>query len=192
MHRMGAGKTGETRKDMEKLEKGYLRFLCGGGAHPHSRKEGLVFQVLFAATMALVMVLSVNLLLLSHGVMESVSMLVSTPLWFAFAFALRELYANKVSFFVKERLLDGRLRGFALQASFVFVNVCLMAPVMCAAGVESGILLGGLPQGDFPVMYLHMLPRAAALSFVVVLFLVKPFVTALFGHAVTRLECTPK
>jgi len=155
---------------------------------PRSRKEGLVFQSLFALTMALVMVLSVNLLLLSHGVRESLSMLVSAPLWFAFAFVLRELYANKVSFYVKEHVLDGRVRGFALQVLFVAVNVCLMAPVMCAAGTEAGIVLGGLDESAFPAMYLHMLPRASALAFALVLFLVKPFVAALFTHAVLHVR----
>ena len=166
----------------------YIRYVCGGGTMPRSKKEGLVFQALFAATMALVMVLSVNLLLLSHGVRESVSMLVSSPAWFAFAFVLRELYANKVSFFVKKRLLEGRVRGFALQAVFVAVNVCLMAPVMCAAGTEAGIVLGGLDQAAFPVLYFHMLPRASALAFALVLFFVKPFVACLFTHAVKRVR----
>ena len=160
-----------------------IDYISGKGDRPRSKREALVFQTLFAATMAFVMVLSVNLLLLYHDVKTSVSMLVGWPLWFAFAFALRELYANKASFFIKKRVLDGRLEGLPLQAAFVAVNVLLMAPVLCAAGTECGVLLGGLDQGTFPSMYFHMLPRAAALAFVIVLFLAKPLVTAVFTHA---------
>lgn len=169
---------------MGRFAKSYIRYVCGGGVTPCSRKEGLAFQVLFAMTMAFVMVLSVNLLLLSHGVRESISMLVSAPLWFAFAFLLRELYANKASFFLKARLQAAHVHGFVLHVAFIATNVCLMAPVMCAAGVELGIVLGGFSQDSFLGMYLHMLPRASALSFVLVLLLVKPFVSALFTHAV--------
>jgi len=168
--------------------KSYIGYVSGKGDIPRSRKEALVFQTLFAATMAFVMVLSVNLLLLYHDVPTSVSMLVSWPLWFAFAFALRELYANKASFFVKKRLLDKYLEGLPMQAAFVTVNVLLMAPVLCAVGTECGVVLGGLGQGMFLGMYAHMLPRAAALAFAIVLFFVKPLVSALFTHAAPRLR----
>lgn len=173
---------------MANFFKVYFEYVSGKGDMPQSRKEALVFQTLFAATMAFVMVLSVNLLLLHHNVPTSVSMLVGWPLWFAFAFALRELYANKASFFVKKSLLDKHLDGLPLQAAFVATNVLLMAPVLCAVGTECGVMLGGLDQGMFLGMYAHMLPRAAVLAFSIVLFLVKPIITAIFTRAAPRLR----
>jgi len=164
----------------------YVHRLRGGGAVPKSRKEALAFQALFALTMACVMVLSVNLLLLAHDVPTTAAMLPSVPFWFAFAFGLRELYANKLSFFVKGRFIDKHFQGFLGQVAFVFTNVVLMAPVLCAVGVGFGIWLAGLPVAEFPAMYLHMLPRAAALAFCLVLFVVKPLVSLVFGKAVAR------
>lgn len=119
---------------MINFAKGYVRYLGDGGMKPATRTQGLLFQALFAAAMAFSMVLSVNLLLLSHDIPTSVSMLAGWPVWFAFAFLLRELYANRVACYVHRRWLE-RLNGPLQQVLFVAVNVILMAPVLCAAGV---------------------------------------------------------
>lgn len=172
---------------MINFAKGYVRYLGDGGMKPATRTEGLLYQALFAAAMAFSMVLSVNLLLLSHDTPTSVSMLAGWPVWFAFAFLLRELYANRVACYVRRRWLE-RLNGPLQQVLFVAVNVVLMAPVLCAAGVESGLLLGGVPHSAFLATYVHMLPRASVLAFALVIFAVKPFASAMFSHAVSHLS----
>lgn len=159
----------------------YLDCLRGDFNAPASKKEGLLFQTLFALTMAAVMVPCVNMILVGNPVSQSLKLLVTVPFWFCIAFFIRSAFANKLAFWLQAHFVTPRFQGIPSVALFVLINVCIMAPIMCACGTAFGIYMSGAGWGAFLVQYLHMLPRAAVLAYAIVFFVVKPTVSLVFS-----------
>lgn len=159
----------------------YFKLLSGQFAGPSSKREGLIFQGLFAFVTAVAMILSINVIVVGSPIAHALKLLATLPIWFAIAFAIRSLFANKLSFWLQAHLVTPYFAGAASQALFVFINVCIMAPIMCVFGTAFGIVMSGSLWAAFPTDYLVMLPKAAAIAYALVFLLVKPLVSYLFS-----------
>lgn len=159
----------------------YLGLLRGEFAGPSNRKEGLIFQGMFALVTAIAMILSINVIIVGSPLMRAVKMLATLPMWFALAFAIRSLFANRLSFWLQAHLVTPYFGGAASQALFVFINVCIMAPIMCLFGTAFGVVMSGSGWEAFPVEYCVMLPKAAAIAYALVFVVVKPLVSYMFS-----------
>lgn len=154
----------------------YLDCLRGEFAPPSGEGEQTLFQTLFVIGMATAMILFMNLAV-HPSEADAASMLASFPLWFCIAFTIRSLFANRLSFWLFGKLSGGRLEGVGASALLVMVNVAIMAPLMCAIGVE----LSGLSPDLFLPAYGSMLPIAAAAAYSFCFLVVRPLVMLVFS-----------
>ncbi|MBC2889161.1 hypothetical protein [Gordonibacter massiliensis (ex Traore et al. 2017)] len=157
----------------------YVDCLRGDFDAPSSEGEGTLFQTLFVVGMATAMILFVNVVVHPAPSFDPLALLASFPLWFCIAFTVRSLFANRLSFWLLDKICGGRREGVGVSAVLVLVNVCIMAPVMCAIGVT----LSGVPLGAFAGAYVGTLPLAAAAAYALCFLVVRPLVMLVFSNA---------
>ena len=157
----------------------YADCLRGDFDPPASEGEGTLFQTLFVMGMATAMILFVNVAVHPATSFDPLALLASFPLWFCIAFTVRSLFANKLSFWLLDRLCGGRREGMGVSAVLVLVNVCIMAPVMCAVGVA----MSGMPLGASVGAYATTLPLASAAAYAFCFLVVRPLVMLVFSNA---------
>ncbi|GAA6488733.1 MULTISPECIES: hypothetical protein [Gordonibacter] len=155
----------------------YADCLRGDFDPPASEGESTLFQTLFVIGMAVTMILFVNVVVHPAATLDPLALAASFPLWFCIAFTVRSLFANRLSFWLFDKLNPGHLEGVGASALLVLVNVCIMAPIMCAIGVT----LSGAHAAAFLGAYATMLPLAAAAAYAFCFLVVRPLVMLVFS-----------
>lgn len=156
----------------------YRDCLRGAVPVPRGTNGALLFQVLMVGGMVTFMVTingirntGLGFLVHSHWLF---------PLVFCIAFLVRTFAGSKLVGFLEPRLIGNRLDGTAKAVAMTVLNVCCMAPIMCAIVT---LLLNG--ADGFAVRYLTTLPITAPLAALVNYFVVGPVAKLLFNNRIS-------
>lgn len=187
------GKIRESRyrayaKDGDRRFVTYMDCLRGNMATPGNAKEGKLFLSMFALFTALAMIPVINVVALGNPLVDAARAIGTLPVWFCIAFTLRSLFANDLSFWAIDKFVNPHFSGVANSALSVLVNVVIMAPVMCAFGTAFGVILTGGDWSTFGWNYLAMLPKAAAIAWLLVFFIARPLTGMIFSDVLKPLQ----
>ena len=156
----------------------YLDCLKGAVPAPGKTNGATLFQVLMVGGMVTFMV-TVN------GFRNTgFDFLVNThwlyPLMFCLAFLVRTFIGAPVVDKFAPKLVLEHLEGTKRSVGMTILNVCCMAPLMCA--IATLLIVG---TDDFLVRYLTTLPIVAPLAMLVNFFIVGPIVKLLFFNVIS-------
>ena len=145
---------------------------------PKNVNGATIFQVLMVGGMVTFMV-TVN------GVRNTgLDFLVNShwlyPLMFCLAFLVRTFYGAPVVNKLAPKLVFSRFEGVARGVAMTVLNVCVMAPVMCAIAT---LLIAGID--DYLMRYLTTLPIVAPMAMLVNYFIVGPIVKLVFANHIS-------
>ena len=156
----------------------YLDCLKGAVPAPGKTNGATLFQVLMVGGMVTFMV-TVNgfrntgfdFLVNSHWLY---------PLMFCLAFLVRTFIATPIVDKLAPKLVLDRLEGTKRSVGMTVLNVCCMAPLMCA--IATLLIVG---TDDYLMRYLTTLPIVAPLAMLINFFIVGPIVKLLFFNVIT-------
>lgn len=156
----------------------YLDCLRGIAPGPQGPNGAATFQVLMVGGMVTFMV-TINGL--RHTGLDFISMSHWLyPLMFCLAFLVRTFIGGKISGALAPRLVLNRFEGTKRAIGMTVLNVCCMAPIMCAIAT---LLLNG--TDNFLFAYLTTLPIVMPIAMLVNYFIVGPLVKLLFNNFIT-------
>lgn len=153
----------------------YLDCIRGTIPLPRNVNGSTIFQILMVGGMVTFMVTFNGLRNTGLGFVASSHWLY--PLMFALAFLVRTFIGGPLANAISRRLVLPRFTGIARSVGMTAVNVCCMAPIMCALAT---LLLCG--PSDFVARYATALPLMAVLAGFVNFFLVGPVAKLAFNR----------
>ncbi len=156
----------------------YVDCLRGTVPLPKHVNGATLFQVLMVGGMVTFMV-TVN------GVRNTgLDFLVNShwlyPLMFCLAFLVRTFYGAPLVNKLAPKLVFSRFEGAARAIAMTVLNVCCMAPVMCA--IATLLIVG---PDDFLMRYITTLPVVAPMAMLVNYFIVGPIVKLVFANRIS-------
>ena len=156
----------------------YLDCLRGAAPVPTHVNGATIFQVLMVGGMVTFMVTinglrntGLDFLVNSHWLY---------PLMFCLAFLVRTFYGAPLVNKLAPELVFKRFEGPARGVAMTVLNVCCMAPIMCA--IATLLIVG---TDDFLVRYLTTLPIVAPMAMLVNFFIVGPIAKLLFLNKIS-------
>lgn len=156
----------------------YLDCLKGITPGPQGANGAATFQVLMVGGMVTFMV-TVNGL--RHTGLEFIAMSHWLyPLMFCIAFLVRTFIGGKIAGALAPKLVLNRFEGTKRAVGMTVLNVCCMAPIMCAIGT---LLLNGTENYLFA--YITTLPIVMPIAMLVNYFIVGPIVKLLFNNKIS-------
>lgn len=156
----------------------YMDCLRGTVPLPKHVNGATLFQVLMVGGMVTFMV-TVNGLR-NTGLDFLVNSHWLYPLMFCLAFLVRTFYGAPLVNKLAPKLVFSRFEGAARAIAMTVLNVCCMAPVMCA--IATLLIVG---PDDFLVRYVTTLPIVAPMAMVVNYFIVGPIVKLVFANRIS-------
>ena len=102
------------------------------------------------------------------------------PLMFCLAFLVRTFYGAPLVNKLAPKLVFNRFEGTARTIAMTVLNVCCMAPVMCA--IATLLIVG---PSNFFMSYITTLPIVAPMAMVVNYFIVGPIVKLVFANRIS-------
>lgn len=102
------------------------------------------------------------------------------PLMFCLAFLVRTFYGAPVANKLAPKLVFNRFEGTARSIAMTVLNVCIMAPVMCA--IATLLIVG---TDDYFMRYLTTLPVVAPMALIVNYLIVGPIVKLIFANRIS-------
>jgi len=102
------------------------------------------------------------------------------PLMFCLAFLVRTFYGAPLVNKLAPKLVFSRFEGAARAIAMTVLNVCCMAPVMCA--IATLLIVG---PDDFLMRYITTLPVVAPMAMLVNYFIVGPIVKLVFANRIS-------
>ena len=167
-----------TKRNNETLNRyTYMDCLRGTVPLPNNVNGATLFQVLMVGGMVTFMV-TVNGLR-NTGFDFLVNSHWLYPLMFCLAFLVRTFYGAPLVNKLAPKLVFSRFEGAARAIAMTVLNVCCMAPVMCA--IATLLIVG---PDDFLVRYVTTLPIVAPMAMVVNYFIVGPIVKLVFVNRI--------
>lgn len=168
-----------TKRNNETLNRyTYMDCLRGTVPLPKYVNGATLFQVLMVGGMVTFMV-TVNGL---HN--TGLDFLVNShwlyPLMFCLAFLVRTFYGAPLVNKLAPKLVFNHFEGAARAIAMTVLNVCCMAPVMCA--IATLLIVG---PDDFLMRYITTLPIVAPMAMVVNYFIVGPIVKLVFANRIS-------
>lgn len=155
----------------------YLDCLRGSIPLPKHINGATLFQVLMVGGMVTFMVTvnglrntGLDFLVYSHWLY---------PLMFCLAFLVRTFYGAPLVDKLAPKLVFNRFEGTARAIAMTVLNVCCMAPVMCA--IATLLIVG---TDNFLMQYATTLPVVAPMAMVVNYFIVGPIVKLVFVNRI--------
>jgi len=168
-----------TKRNNETLNRyTYMDCLRGTVPLPKYVNGATLFQVLMVGGMVTFMV-TVNGLR-NTGLDFLVNSHWLYPLMFCLAFLVRTFYGAPLVNKLAPKLVFSRFEGAARAIAMTVLNVCCMAPVMCA--IATLLIVG---PDDFLVRYITTLPIVAPMAMVVNYFIVGPIVKLVFANRIS-------
>ena len=155
----------------------YMDCLRGTVPLPKHVNGATLFQVLMVGGMVTFMV-TVNGLR-NTGLDFLVNSHWLYPLMFCLAFLVRTFYGAPLVDKLAPRLVFSRFEGAACAIAMTGLNVCCMAPVMCA--IATLLIVG---PSNFFMSYITTLPIVAPMAMVVNYFIVGPIVKLVFVNRI--------
>lgn len=156
----------------------YIDCLKGITPGPRGANGAATFQVLMVGGMVTFMVtinglrhLGLAFFALSHWLY---------PLMFCLAFLVRTFIGSKIAGALAPKLVLGRFTGTKRAIGMTVLNVCCMAPIMCAIGT---LLIVG--ADNFAYNYLTTLPIVMPMAMLVNYLIVGPIVKLLFNNKIS-------
>ena len=102
------------------------------------------------------------------------------PLMFCLAFLVRTFYGAPLVNKLAPKLVFSRFEGAARAIAMTVLNVCCMAPVMCA--IATLLIVG---PDDFLMRYITTLPVVAPMAMLVNYFIIGPIVKLVFANRIS-------
>ncbi len=102
------------------------------------------------------------------------------PLMFCLAFLVRTFIGSPLVNKLAPKLVFGRFEGVARSIAMTVLNVCCMAPIMCA--IATLLIVGA---DDFALRYLTTLPIVMPMAMLVNFFIVGPIVKLVFANRIS-------
>jgi len=168
-----------TKRNNETLNRyTYMDCLRGTVPLPKYVNGATLFQVLMVGGMVTFMV-TVNGLR-NTGLDFLVNSHWLYPLMFCLAFLVRTFYGAPLVNKLAPKLVFNHFEGAARAIAMTVLNVCCMAPVMCA--IATLLIVG---PDDFLVRYITTLPIVAPMAMVVNYFIVGPIVKLVFANRIS-------
>jgi len=168
-----------TKRNNETLNRyTYMDCLRGTVPLPKYVNGATLFQVLMVGGMVTFMV-TVNGLR-NTGLDFLVNSHWLYPLMFCLAFLVRTFYGAPLVNKLAPKLVFSRFEGAARAIAMTVLNVCCMAPVMCA--IATLLIVG---PDDFLMRYITTLPIVAPMAMVVNYFIVGPIVKLVFANRIS-------
>ena len=155
----------------------YMDCLHGTVPLPKHVNGATLFQVLMVGGMVTFMV-TVNGLR-NTGLDFLVNSHWLYPLMFCLAFLVRTFYGAPLVDKLAPKLVFSRFEGAACAIAMTVLNVCCMAPVMCA--IATLLIVG---PSNFFMSYITTLPIVAPMAMVVNYFIVGPIVKLVFVNRI--------
>ena len=168
-----------TKRNNETLNRyTYMDCLRGTVPLPKYVNGATLFQVLMVGGMVTFMV-TVN------GVRNTgLDFLVNShwlyPLMFCLAFLVRTFYGAPLVNKLAPKLVFKRFEGTARAIAMTALNVCCMAPVMCA--IATLLIVG---PDNFLMRYITTLPIVAPMAMLVNYFIIGPIVKLVFANRIS-------
>ena len=156
----------------------YMDCLRGSVPLPKHVNGATLFQVLMVGGMVTFMV-TVNGLR-NTGLDFLVNSHWLYPLMFCLAFLVRTFYGAPLVDKLAPKLVLNRFEGTARAIAMTVLNVCCMAPVMCA--IATLLIVG---PSNFFMSYITTLPIVAPMAMVVNYFIVGPIVKLVFANRIS-------
>ena len=156
----------------------YMDCLRGTVPLPKHVNGATLFQVLMVGGMVTFMV-TVNGLR-NTGLDFLVNSHWLYPLMFCLAFLVRTFYGAPLVDKLAPKLVFNRFEGTARAIAMTVLNVCCMAPVMCA--IATLLIVG---PSNFFMSYITTLPIVAPMAMVVNYFIVGPIVKLVFANRIS-------
>ena len=156
----------------------YMDCLRGTVPLPKSVNGATIFQVLMVGGMVTFMV-TVNGLR-NTGFDFLVNSHWLYPLMFCLAFLVRTFIGAPLVNKLAPKLVFNHFEGVARGIAMTVLNVCCMAPIMCA--IATLLIVG---PGNFPACYLTTLPIVAPMALVVNFFVVGPIAKLVFANRIS-------
>ena len=156
----------------------YMDCLRGTVPLPKHVNGATLFQVLMVGGMVTFMV-TVNGLR-NTGLDFLVNSHWLYPLMFCLAFLVRTFYGAPLVDKLASKLVFRRFEGAACAIAMTVLNVCCMAPVMCA--IATLLIVG---PSNFFMSYITTLPIVAPMAMVVNYFIVGPIVKLVFANRIS-------
>ena len=156
----------------------YLDCLRGTVPAPGKTNGATLFQVLMVGGMVTFMVTANGFRNTGFDFLANSHWLY--PLMFCLAFLVRTFVATPVVDKLAPKLVLNRFKGTKRSVGMTILNVCCMAPLMCA--IATLLIVGA---NDFPARYLTTLPFVAPLAMLVNFFIVGPIVKLLFFNVIS-------
>ena len=156
----------------------YMDCLRGSVPLPKHVNGATLFQVLMVGGMVTFMV-TVNGLR-NTGLDFLVNSHWLYPLMFCLAFLVRTFYGAPLVDKLAPKLVFNRFEGTARAIAMTVLNVCCMAPVMCA--IATLLIVG---PSNFFMSYITTLPIVAPMAMVVNYFIVGPIVKLVFANRIS-------
>ena len=168
-----------TKRNNETLNRyTYMDCLRGTVPLPKYVNGATLFQVLMVGGMVTFMV-TVNGLR-NTGLDFLVNSHWLYPLMFCLAFLVRTFYGAPLVNKLAPKLVFSRFEGAARAIAMTVLNVCCMAPVMCA--IATLLIVG---PDDFLMRYITTLPVVAPMAMLVNYFIVGPIVKLVFANRIS-------
>jgi len=168
-----------TKRNNETLNRyTYMDCLRGTVPLPKYVNGATLFQVLMVGGMVTFMV-TVNGLR-NTGLDFLVNSHWLYPLMFCLAFLVRTFYGAPLVNKLAPKLVFNRFEGAARAIAMTVLNVCCMAPVMCA--IATLLIVG---PDDFLMRYITTLPVVAPMAMLVNYFIVGPIVKLVFANRIS-------
>ena len=168
-----------TKRNNETLNRyTYMDCLRGTVPLPKYVNGATLFQVLMVGGMVTFMV-TVNGLR-NTGLDFLVNSHWLYPLMFCLAFLVRTFYGAPLVNKLAPKLVFSRFEGAARAIAMTVLNVCCMAPVMCA--IATLLIVG---PSNFFMSYITTLPIVAPMAMVVNYFIVGPIVKLVFANRIS-------
>ena len=155
----------------------YLDCLRGTIPLPKHANGATLFQVLMVGGMVTFMVTVNGLRNTGFDFLANSHWLY--PLMFCLAFLVRTFYGAPLVDRLAPRLVFNRFEGTARAIAMTVLNVCCMAPVMCA--IATLLIVG---PSNFLMHYLMTLPVVAPMAMFVNYFIVGPIVKLVFVNRI--------
>ena len=168
-----------TKRNNETLNRyTYMDCLRGTVPLPKYVNGATLFQVLMVGGMVTFMV-TVNGLR-NTGLDFLVNSHWLYPLMFCLAFLVRTFYGAPLVNKLAPKLVFSRFEGAARAIAMTVLNVCCMAPVMCA--IATLLIVG---PDDFLMRYITTLPVVAPMAMLVNYFIIGPIVKLVFANRIS-------